>query len=196
MFTFEQKNDVYDVIQYVAHFLTVNFLVKHLLLTLELLLFDYFDEWDHLGEYAQNVYVYALEVDDVKQMTQYVFSYLEGVAVGAEEQFVYDRIVDLHCGWSTSAECLLRERRALVKFLRSLMELLMKLLILWLASFWASIYIKFKGIIHDYKKHPHLFKISCSSNNLTCLSSSLICLFSWSSIYLLSLSIRKPFLSM
>jgi len=34
----------------------------------------------------------------VKQMTQYVFSYLEGVAVGAEEQFVYDRIVDLHCG--------------------------------------------------------------------------------------------------
>jgi len=44
MFTFEQKNDVYDVIQYVAHFLTVNFLVKHLLLTLELLLFDYFDE--------------------------------------------------------------------------------------------------------------------------------------------------------
>lgn len=58
----------------------------------------------------------------MEQVGEDVLDDIEGVPIGAEEELVDEGIVGLGGRGCTSAECLLRGRRALLRFLRSLME--------------------------------------------------------------------------
>ena len=143
MLALEQEDDVDDVVHDIAHLLAIGSPLEHLLLLLQLLLLDYLDERDHLRQNAEDVGVQALQVNDVKQVAKHILDYLKGVSVSTQQQLIYDGIVDLDGRTGTSADCLFSDLRALLRFLRSLMALLMKLLMLWLGSFSASI-IKFE----------------------------------------------------
>ena len=118
----EEEDDVDDVVHDVGQLLAVELPLEHLILAPELLLLDDLDEGDDLGEDAEDAGAEALEVDDVEQVGEDVLDDLEGVPVGAEEELVDEGIVGLGGRGGTSAECLLRGRSALLRFLRSLME--------------------------------------------------------------------------
>ena len=66
----------------------------------------------------------------------------------------------------TSAECRFKERRALVKFLRSFIVLLIKLLICWFCSFRACIKLNINAYYKNSKSKEWrdlIFVVSCDA---------------------------------
>lgn len=131
VFVFQQKNDIDYVVEDVAHLLTIQIFSEEFILRFDLFLLHDFDKRDYLCENAKNEGVHSFQIYDMQQVTENTFDNLQRVSIIGKQQLVYNGSVGLYQGRHTQKECLLAWRRALLRFLKSMMTLLIKLLILW-----------------------------------------------------------------
>lgn len=124
------------MVKYATHFLAKRLGIEQPVNSFVLLFSDHLDQRNNLCQYAEYVCIDTLKIYDMQKMSQDGFDDLQTLLVCSKKNLIDDRVVGLSKGRVTSADCRLSDRRVLLRFLRSLMTLLMKLLRWWLGYLW------------------------------------------------------------